>query len=193
MKQWWITDEEIARFTCSTAEFNAIKLRFLQILSFAIKLSKTIEFKRKRAIIRTLSKKIDWCSQNWFFCVPRNILGVFFEKNYKFISFYWNLSEKFCWCFQSWFSRVQGIILAEIFFWKKKYFKSFSDSCSKVGWSSPLWLWPVHILVEILFFEKLQLHDSLLHATTSLSAASMVLWFRVTQAVVHSLFTWFFK
>ena len=29
MKQWWITDEEIAYFTCSTAEFKYIKLRTL--------------------------------------------------------------------------------------------------------------------------------------------------------------------
>ena len=52
----WITDEEIATSTCSMTEIKNIKLRNLQISLIPIKLSKTIELKSKRAIIRTLSE-----------------------------------------------------------------------------------------------------------------------------------------
>ena len=81
MKQLRITDEEIAMFTCSTAEF--IKLRNLQISFFPIKLSKTIELKSKWAIIRTLSeKKLTGVFKNDFYAYRGTLWAICFGKNY---------------------------------------------------------------------------------------------------------------
>ena len=119
MKQWWITDEQIATFTCSTAEFKNIKLRNLLISFFPNKLSKTIELKKnKRAIIRTLSKK------NWLMFLKlitmrttRNTLGSLFREK---------------------LSRVQRKFLFGLFL-QKVHENFFSNFVRKgFGWSSQI-------------------------------------------------------
>ena len=84
MKRRWITEEEIATFTCSTAEFKNINLRNLQISLIPIKLSKTVELKSKRAIIRTLSKnKLTDVFQNDFHAYRGTLWAICSQTNYQ--------------------------------------------------------------------------------------------------------------
>ena len=66
---------EIATFASSMAEFQAIKLQILQTLSFPINWAQKLELKGKRALNRTLSRKvllgalklISWCPGSKFY------------------------------------------------------------------------------------------------------------------------------
>ena len=82
MKQRRITDEEIVTFTCSTAKFQDIKVRNLQISLFLINLSKKIELKSRRAIIRTQRKKFTDVLEYDFYAYRGTLWAISFEKNY---------------------------------------------------------------------------------------------------------------
>ena len=85
MKQWWITDENIATFTCSMTKLKAITLLILQMSSFTIKLFKKLSklwFENQKSINSNLErKKFGEYSKNWFFYTLRNILDIFLRKS----------------------------------------------------------------------------------------------------------------
>ena len=140
MKLLWITDDEIAMFTCSMAEFKAMKLRTLYFKSsFPITLSGKLSenwFERQRAILRTLSETILAAILKIEFCLYR---GTFLGKiDSKFI-FFSGLSGKNFWlvlsklnftCLEDHFGRV-------FFSWKKYKFWFFLQLQRKnLGWCS---------------------------------------------------------
>ena len=151
MKQGWITDEWIAKFTCSTASS-------IFIIPYQIEQNHWVE--KQKSKNRTLNgKKLTDVFKIDSYAQRGTLWAIFLEKNYKVIYVFEHWVEIFGWWSQIWFLRIQEIILAEYFSDKSNSQIFFYIWSKFFGWFSPICIWLVQILVEISFSEKLWLRD----------------------------------
>ena len=98
MKNRWNINEEIAPFTSSMAELQAMKLRIFQISSFPMKLIKNvcqkIKLKSKRALIRTLRKKIILFIKCDFYAYVGTLCAIFLKKIIYLLFFFVFIEKK---------------------------------------------------------------------------------------------------